>query len=154
VRALITVAATTFALAGCGGSDSSGDGGIPSELVGTYRTTLQASDLPDPPPVELTGGGLRWKLTVATSGGPGDVPVLMIDSERAGNLEATELRVDGDRLILPREECAAGGTMTFYENEYRWKLDGTTLTLTPVVNRCPDEVALTVLTSRPWTKTA
>jgi hypothetical protein len=78
---------------------------------------------------------------------------LVIDSERAGNLEATELRVDGDRLILRREECAAGGSTTFYENEYRWKLDGKTLTLTRVVNRCKDEVALTVFTSRPWTKT-
>ncbi len=40
----------------------------------------------------------------------------------------------------------------FYENEYRYKLSGKTLTFTKVKNQCPDEVALTILTSQPWTK--
>jgi hypothetical protein len=60
--------------------------------------------------------------------------------------------VDGARLLLLNEECAAGGEQEFYDNEYRWKLDGETLTLTEVENQCPDDVALTILTSRPWTK--
>jgi hypothetical protein len=40
----------------------------------------------------------------------------------------------------------------FYDNEYRWELSGSTLTLTTVKNDCPDRVAETILTSRPWTK--
>ena len=47
----------------------------------------------------------------ARSGGPDDGPFLAIDSadEDFGNLEAPSLRVDGDRLLLLKEECAAGG---------------------------------------------
>lgn len=143
-------ALAALSMAGCGGSSNEEE--IPAELVGTYTTTLERSDFPQPPPLELTDGGLRWRLTIATTGGPDDGPVLVIESERNGNLEATALEVDGNRLLLPNEECAASGSYVFYDNEYRWSLEDSTLTLTPVVNQCEDEVALTVLTSRPWTK--
>lgn len=71
-----------------------------------------------------------------------------------GNLEAPALRVEGDRLFLDHEECAAGGTEHFYDNEYSWKLAGEQLSLTTVTNQCGDRVAETILTSRPWTKTS
>jgi hypothetical protein len=37
----------------------------------------------------------------------------------------------------------------FYDDEYSWKLDGSTLRLATVKNQCPDRVAQTILTSRP-----
>lgn len=94
-------------------------------------------------------------MTIAETGGPDDGPVLIIDSaqERFGNLEAPALRVEGDRLYLDKEECFENGSYVFYDNEYRWALDGSTLTIEPVVNECKDEVALTILASRPWTRT-
>lgn len=42
--------------------------------------------------------------------------------------------------------------MRLLENEYRYDLRGGTLTFNVVRNSCPDEVALTILTSRPWTR--
>jgi hypothetical protein len=150
IRRALLVA--TLALTGCGGS---GDGGLPPELVGTYETTLEKGDLPSDPPPELVDGGLDWKLTIATSGGPGDGPVLVIDSaSEFGNLEAPALRIDGDRLLLDDEECFEDGSYVFHDNEYRWSLEGSTLKLIPIVNDCEDEIALTILASRPWTKTS
>ena len=117
-------------------------------------TTLEKGDLPDDPPPELVDGGPAWKLTVAETGGPDDGPALVIDSadERVGNLEAPSLRVEGDHLFLDKEECFENGSYVFYDNEYRWTLDGSTLTLATVKNDCPDRVAETILTSQPWTK--
>ncbi|HEU5263585.1 MAG TPA: hypothetical protein VFU34_03035 [Gaiellaceae bacterium] len=150
----LAVACTFVALglAGCGGG---GGSGIPAELVGTYTTTLEQGDLPADPARELADGGPAWKVTIAETGGPDDGPVLIIDSaqERFGNLEAPALRVEGDRLYLDKEECFENGSYVFYDNEYRWALDGSTLTIEPVVNECKDEVALTILASRPWTRT-
>lgn len=151
MTALIAAGTILSVVSACG---SSGDeGGIPSELVGTYTATLEESDILGKRPRELVDGGPKWKLTFTNSGGPDDGPVLVIDSERAGNLEAPSLRVEGDRLQLEDEECAAGGSYVFYDNEYRWALDGSSLTIMPIVNQCEDEVAQTILTSRPWTKT-
>ena len=62
------------------------------------------------------------------------------------------MTVDGDTLVLEKEECAANGSTTFYDSEYSWKLSGSTLTLTTVKNDCPDHVAETILTSDSWTK--
>jgi hypothetical protein len=148
-----SVACTFVALtlAGCGGGDGAV---IPTELVGTYTTTLEQGDLPADPAIELVDGGPSWKLTVAETGGPDDGPALVIDSanERVGNLEAPSLRVEGDHLFLDKEECFENGSYVFYDNEYQWAFDGSTLTITPVVNQCGDKIALTILTSRPWTK--
>jgi hypothetical protein len=124
----------------------------PSELLGTYTTTLKQSDLPPNPPPELTDGPPKWELTIANSGGLDDGPVFGIANAKLGSLEGPSFSVRGDRITLHREECAAGGDARFYENEYRFKRAGKTLTLTDVKNSCPDKVALTILTSRPWTK--
>jgi hypothetical protein len=138
------------ALAGCGGSSSS-DSTPPAELVGTYTTTLESSDIPANAAPELEAG--QWKLVISTTGAPDDGPSLAIDNATKGNLEAPGLKVDGDHLTLVKEECAQDSGYVFYDNEYSWEMSGTTLELTTVENNCPDHVAETILTSGPWTKT-
>ena len=152
IRAIVCVGAlllVSSALAGCGGGS---DSGVPEELIGTYTTTLEAADLPKPSQPEFVDGGLKWNMTIATSGGPDGGPVLELRSTEEGDLEGPSLSVDGDKLLLKNEECAQKVGYVFYDNEYSWKLDGSTLTLTAVKNQCPDRVAETILTSRPWTK--
>jgi hypothetical protein len=139
--------ACVLALAGCGGGSSS-DEGVPTELVGTYTTTLEPADIPANAAPELEAGD--WELVIATSGAPDDGPALAINHPTKGNLEAPGLTVDGDTLKLEQEECAQKVGYVFYDNEYSWKLDGSTLTLTTVKNDCPDRVAETILTSHPW----
>ena len=123
----------------------------PDKMLGTYTTTLKSGDLPSAPPAELTHGSMTWKLTIANSGGVDDGPVLAIANSELGSLENPSFGVKGDVILLHREECASGDK-PFYENQYRYTLSGKTLTLTKVRNQCPDEVALTILTSEPWTK--
>jgi hypothetical protein len=149
----VAVVVSTAAVAGCGGEEEAT--GIPAELVGTYATTLEDGDLPADAPMELVDGGPSWKLTVSETGGPVDGPALIIDSadEDFGNLEAPALRVEGDRLFLDDEECFENGSYVFYDNEYAWALEGSTLTITEVANQCRDEIASTILTSGPWIKT-
>jgi hypothetical protein len=124
----------------------------PSELLGTYTTTLKQSDLPANPPPELTDGTPKWELTIANSGGIDDGPVFGIAKAKLGSLEGPSFSVSGDRITLHREECDASGDARFYENEYSFELKGKSLTFSEIKNRCPDKVALTILTSRPWTK--
>ncbi len=159
---LATIVVAMFAAGGCGSDDNSEKSSTapakraerppPAELLGTYTTKLKPSDLPPNPPPELVDGSPEWKLTISNSGGIDNGPVLGIASAKLGSLEAPSFSVIGDRVLLHREECAAGGQPRFYENEYRYKLSGKTLTFTKVKNSCPDEVALTILTSEPWTK--
>ena len=146
------LAALPLALAGCGGGG--GDDGIPAELVGTYTTTLEAGDIPANPAPELESAAGEWELVIATSGAPDGGPALAINHPEEGNLEAPGLTVDGDPFLLEDEECAAGpdGSYAFYDNAYRWALDGSTLTLATVENECSDHVDETILTSNTWTK--
>jgi len=133
---------------------SANEGAAPAELAGTWTTTLKPSDIGASAPPELVDGGPSWIIKIGNTGGPGDGPFLAIDSadEAVGNLELPALRVDGDRLLLLEEICAAGGEQKFYDNEYRWEISGRTLTITTVTNHCSDRVAETILTGRPWTK--
>ena len=141
-----------LAFSACGGGGETSGSAPPDELLGTYSTTLTKADLPAAPPPELATGLGGWTLTIADKGGPDGGPALSIVQERLGNLESPSLRVDGDRLLLHHEECAAGGTEKFYDNEYRWKLGASGLRITTVENQCPDRVAETILTSHPWAK--
>jgi hypothetical protein len=146
----VVVGACALAVVGCGGGSSSSEG-VPTELVGTYTTTLEQSDIPANAAPALEAG--EWKLVIATSGAPDGGPALSIKPSTQGNaLEAPGLTVDGDTLKLEQEECEQKTGYVFYDNEYSWKLDGSTLTLTTVKNQCPDRVAETILTSHPWTK--
>ena len=164
IRAPILAVLCAAALSACGG-DSDGSAtptaagttsapprtGIgPDELVGTWTTTLPAAAADAP--LELRDGGPAWVIRIGNTGGPDDGPFLAIDSadEAFGNLEAPALRVDGDRLLLLQEECAAGGETKFYDNEYRWAISGGELTITTVENQCADRVAETILTRGPF----
>lgn len=149
-RPAIVCVLTALALAGCGGGSDAGDA-VPAELVGTYTTTLERSDLPNADQPEFVDGGLEWTMRIATTGGPDGGPVLAFDG-KDGNLEATSLRVEGDRLFFDNETCYASGAYEGFDNEYSWKLDGATLTLATVTNDCSDQIAETVLTSRSWAK--
>ncbi len=133
--------------------DAGNSRSIPARLIGTYATTLQPRDIPANAPPELADAGFSWTLRIETTGGPDGGPYLAIDSDKMGNLEAPSLRVHGDRLFLLNEECASPTGTKFYDNEYRWSVSGRTLEIETVTNKCPDRVAETIITSRPWTKT-
>ena len=169
LTALLAVLMLAAAACGGGDSDSDSDSGatapattseppatnlVPDELVGTWTTTLEEGDVPADAPPELKDGGPAWVIRIGNTGGPDDGPFLAIDSadESFGNLEAPALRVEGNRLRLVQEECAAGGAQNFYDNEYQWEISGAELTITTVTNQCPDRVAETILTSRAWTR--
>jgi hypothetical protein len=144
--AAIACAVVPLGLAGCGG----GDAGVPAELAGTYVTTLQQTDLPANPPPELAAE--KWELVIGQLEGADAGAFLALNGSDGETLEEPKLGVDGDVLELNDEECAQTTGYVFYDNEYRWELSGTTLTLTTVKNDCPDRVAETILTSEPWTK--
>jgi len=155
---LIVVAGLIVA-AGCGSDDDSSkspakpaERGAPKELLGSYTTKLKPSDLPSNPAQELTAGPPTWKLTIANSGGPGNGRAFTIANTSLGTLESSSFGIRGDRILLHREECAAGGSPHFYENEYSYRLSGKTLTFKTVKNSCKDKVTETILTSEPWTK--
>jgi hypothetical protein len=137
-----------LALSACGGSSS--DEGVPQELVGTYTTTLEASDIPANSAPELEAG--PWNLAIGELEGADAGSFLAIDHPTNGTLEEPGLTIDGDVLKLNDEECAQTTGYAFYDNEYRFELSGSTLTLTTVKNECPDRVAETILTSNAWTK--
>jgi hypothetical protein len=154
---LIGVLATLM-LGACGSDDDAGSGGAaspkraPAQLLGTYTTTLKSADLPADAAEELTHSSLKWKLTIANTGGVSDGPAFAIANEENGSLEDPPFSVSGDVIELHHEECGAGGDEKFYENRYRYELSGKKLTFTKVRNLCPDNVVLTILTSGPWTK--
>jgi hypothetical protein len=165
IAASLAVGVLVFGGSACGGSGDSGaptetdatattrattEESIPDELVGTWTTTLAPNDMPAGAPPELTEGGRQWRLEIAETGGPDGGPVLSIVSAEAGHLEGPALEVRGGRLLLKQEECAAGGEITFYDNEYAYEVSGETLEITTVSNQCPDRVAETILTSQPW----
>jgi len=150
----LSALAAGIATGGCGGDSADNSGAPPDELVGTYNTTLRTSDVAgnDAPELKAADGN-KWILRIGSTGGPDDGPFLAIDVAEGDNLEAPSLRVEGDRLMLNDEECARpGGGYDFYDNEYTWSLDGDNLVIETVKNQCPDRVAETILTSRPWTK--
>ena len=158
-RTLAPIAVLAVFVAGaCGSGEDSGSAATtppqrtPAKLLGTYTTTLKPADLPADAADELTHSSPNWKLTIANTGGVNDGAAFAIANAENGSLEDPPFTVSGDVIELHREECASGGQAKFYENRYRYELSGKSLTLTKVKNLCPDEVALTILTSEPWTK--
>ena len=132
-------------------ADAAGGGPAPDELVGTYEVTLEKGDLPPDPAPELTDGSSTWILEIANTG-EADGRTFGISNKSLGLLEEPDFSVDGDTIFLIDEECATEVGYEFYDNEYRYELQGDSLTFTTVDNSCPDQVAETILTSRPWTR--
>jgi hypothetical protein len=120
-------------------------GPAPATLAGAYTTTLTKKDLARNRAPELQDAP-GWKLTISANR-------MTIANAKAGVLEAPELAVNSDTIVLKQEECAAGGTTRFYDNVYRFSESGKILRFTKVRNSCSDRVAETVLTAGPWTKT-
>jgi hypothetical protein len=60
--------------------------------------------------------------------------------------------VQGDRIILYQEECASAQGYEFHDDQYSFELSGDSIRFTTISNACPDHVAETILTSRPWTR--
>jgi hypothetical protein len=167
LSAWIALGASVLAVSGCGGSESSAPtvtgvggtassattgGAIPPELLGTWTTSLKKADLPADVPPELANAATKWRLEIAETGGTDNGPVLSIVNPDLGQLEGPTLEVAGDRLKLLQEECAAGGDIQFFDNEYSYEVQGDTLTINVVTNQCADRVAETILTSEPWNK--
>ncbi len=124
--------------------------GAPDELLGQYTVTLDESDLPDDAADELTEGGPSWTVTIAETGGPGEGPAFTIANDLEGPLESSNFEVKGDRILVHEQECASTGEPV--ESVWRYELKGKELTLTEEKGSCPDEVALTVLTTKPLRK--
>lgn len=164
-RGRVWVAPSVLALliAACGSSGSNqstrpnrpstGVAHAPSNLLGTYTSTLKRSDLPTKPPPELTDGSLTWELTIAKSGGVNGGPTFTIANNR-GILEASPFSVQGNDVLLHNEECDAANSATLLDNSYSYKLAGQTLTFRTVKNHCSDQVSRTILTSETWRKTS
>ena len=161
----VLAGALAVLVSGCGGSNSStsaastagasvstseSGGTIPAALLGTWTTTLKASDLPANPPPELAGAK-KWQLQIAETGGVDNGPVLSIVGD-LDQLEGPTPQVSGNELKLLHEECAASGTEQFFDNTYSYEIQGDSLRITTVSNQCTDHVAETILTSEPWTK--
>jgi hypothetical protein len=158
-RSILCVALSAV-LAGCGSSSKSSPqkqlepalrGPAPPSLVGVYTTKLTKRDLSRNHAPELQEAP-GWKLTIANVGGTGSGHVIALTNMKAGALESSDFAISKKRIVVKHEECAAGGTTRFYDNEYRFKQSGNTLRFTKLLNSCPDRVAETVLTAEPWTK--
>ena len=138
--------------AGAGGSTSGSGGTIPAALLGTWTTTLKASDLPANLPPEFTRDAKKWQLQIAETGGVDNGPVLSIVNPQLGQLEGPTPQVSGNELKLLHEECAASGIEQFFDNTYSYEIQGDSLRITTVSNQCADRVAEVILTSEPWKK--
>jgi hypothetical protein len=160
-RAWVVPSALALLIAACGSSSSSKTtrphppstavAHAPSNLLGTYTTTLKRSDLPTKPPPALTFGSRTWKLTIANSGGVNGGDAFRIANATRGELEDSPFSVQGNDVLLHNEACDASNKLL--DNEYSYKLAGQTLTFTTIKNQCSDQVARTILTSEPWRKT-
>jgi hypothetical protein len=154
IFASVVLLGAAVSLAGCGGGSDSQT--LPSELVGTYETTISEDDKGDEE--DWRELGLKWRLRIAATGGPNDGPALTLENvdSNFGTLESSGVKVDGDTLTLVQEQCESSDSfdVEFFDNEYGWQLDGSTLTFNEVNNQCDNEVVLTLLTSHPWAKTS
>ena len=97
---LVVAGVLAIALSGCGGSDPAEE--VPSELAGTYVTTLVDEDLPANAAPELEAG--RWELAIGELEGADAGSFLAIDHPTHGTLEEPGLTIDGDRPRPPTQE--------------------------------------------------
>jgi len=126
-------------------------GEAPDELVGSYSLNLKKNDLPEDPPPELSDGVGGWTLKIANAGGPWGRSFAVVN-DRLGTLEEPAFSVEGERISLEEQECAVMDPGTKVGSEYLWALSGSSLTFEVASNGCPDDVMLTLLSVKPWTK--
>lgn len=168
-RMIIGVALLALLAGGCGGGEKKKEkpavpaktpvndppvapdkSGAPQELLGQYSVKIPKADLPKDAAEELTEGSETWTVTLAETGGPGDGPAFTIANDQLGPLESSHFTVKDKRITLHEEECAQTGEAV--ESSWAYELQGKTLTLTEEKGACPDEVASTILTSKPLKK--
>lgn len=153
-----SAAATTQRTISTPGASTSGSGGtaVPSDLLGTYHFVLTTDDLPDNPVPALSTGIGKWTVTIAPSSGTNGGPSLAITNDQYGELESSDITVEGDRIYLHHEECEnlkpQGPPYTYVESSYSWRVRGPKLTFGEPTGTCPDKVAQTLLTAKPMTR--
>jgi hypothetical protein len=124
--------------------------GAPQELLGQYTVKLPKADLPEDAAEELTQGSETWTVTLAETGGPGDGPAFTIANDQLGPLESSHFTVKDKEITVHEQECAQTGEAV--TSTWTYELSGSTLTLEEGKGACPDEVASTILTSKPLKK--
>jgi hypothetical protein len=99
------------ALVGCGGDSDAED--VPSDLVGTYETTIAESDKGRTEDWRELGLntedwrelGLKWRLRIAATGGPENGPALTLENADSnfGTLESRSRTLTGRWTVIPRK---------------------------------------------------
>ena len=69
-------------------------------------------------------------------------------------IEPTTLRAEVGVLTLGSQECRVGDGRTWVDASYGWRLDGSTLTITPISSGCRAGVRATEILTREWTKSS
>ena len=121
--------------------------GAPDDLLGQYTVRLAESDLPDDAPEELTQGSETWTVTLAETGGPGEGPAFTIANDQLGALETSNWEARGGKILIHEQDCEGSGEPT--ESEWSYQLRGDELTMKEIKGACSDNVAVTILTTKP-----
>lgn len=155
--ALLPVALSVAALAGCGGDDdeppvraaattptpaATEAAALPSVLTQDgWETTTTGSDITDHDMAKDLRGPNDWRLEFHTTGGDANGPSVTLDNQRYGTM-AHPLTVSGKRLVVSYgPPCEA----------FRWRVRGDKLTLTPVDKDCPSTSQSSIYAST-WTR--
>ena len=98
--------------------------------------------------MELHQSSPSYKLTIANTGGTNGGPALTITNATQGVFESAPFTVSGTTVFINGEECPEGGSVSLVNDQYAYKLVGTTLTFTTIKNRCRNPALQRVLTRR------
>jgi hypothetical protein len=119
---------------------------IARELIGSWKTRLPLSEIPDvPAPPNAPGPGPKWEIEFLEDGGPGNAPALVYANE-AGIDGALPYEVNGDRIKITDDNCSSGPS----DGVYAFAVHEGALTFETVENHCPEQVMEQLLTARPW----
>lgn len=113
------------------------EGPPPTELIGTYATTIQPTDVTGVEAKRLIG---LWQLTIR---GDGLITVVTPPGAKASTLRS-QYQVEEDRMIttaFASNRCSGVGV-------YRWSREGPALRFTLVSDACP--LRVTIFTAHPW----
>ena len=99
----------------------------------------------------LGGGGCasrRWVASLAPR-----LPVESVHGSRV-LIEPATLRAEVGVFTLGSQECRESEGRTRVDASYRWRLDGSTLTITPISSGCRASVRANDILTREWNKTS